>query len=382
MNYSNELVKIPSQLGFLTDYTELGYSQSGHLVQGTYPIINGVKQKYPRFLLQVDAAYQPVVQRTTMKEFATSFLSEIAPKSIEVQTDGVVVADNAKYVPNADGTLTKTISESPLAYFTMLVAYGGTTVGMKVSDAVAYFGADFAIHTLSYTDANGQPSGLVTLDKADPNGIINGQTVYWGYVSAQRVLRDCISTNKYSTSKSSMGKFLYGNYPWLKLNSTIADLPKQITIHGYTKQPKTNSVIPYLVLENGKVKNNTFVNKQVYTGGTITNPAGYDFTPTFVLMLTNGGPDYTQGGYSIRARAQSVVHLPSFTEYNVVALTDDREGYIDQATSTIYYQPSKPAIIRLEVTQARIGDIMGKTWAVEGAVNIQSGVWSKFYETL
>lgn len=382
MQFSNELVKIPSELGFLTDYTELGYSQSGHLVQGTYPIINGVRQKVPRFLLQVDANYQPVIQRTTMNEFATSFLSEVAPKNITVDPLGIVTADEAKYTLNNDGTMSKVIAKRPIAYFTSLVAFGGVTVGMTVADAIKYFGAEFIIHTLSYTNPDGTDSGLVTLENADPAGKINGKTTYWGYAVAERVLKDCIASNMYSRSRTSMGKFLAGNYPWLRLNSTVDALPAIVTTHGYMKRPVTNSVIPYLYTEAGKVKASVFVNKQVYTGGKITNPAGYEFTPTFVLMLTNGGPDQTAGGYSLRARAQSVVHMTSFSEYNLVALTDDREGYIDQATSTIFYNPNKPAIVRLEVTQARIGDIMGKTWAVEGAVNIQTGVWSKFYETL
>ena len=382
MQFSNELVKIPNELGFLTDYTELGYSQSAHLVQGVYPIINGVKQKVPRFLLQVDAGYQPVVQRTTMNEFATAFLSEIAPKNITVDPLGIVTADDAKYTLNNDGTMSKVVSKRPIAYFTSLVAFGGVTVGMTVADALKYFGAEFIIHTLSYTKPDGTPSGLMTLETADPAGKINGQTTYWGYATAERVLKDCIASNMYSRGRRDAGKFIAGNYPWLRLNSTVDALPSIVTTHGYMKRPMTNSVIPYLYIESGKVKASVFVNKQVYTGGRITNPAGFEFTPTFVLMLTNGGPDQTAGGYSLRARAQSVVHMTSFSEFNLVALTDDREGYIDQATSTIFYNPNKPAVVRLEVTQARIGDIMAKTWAVEGAINVNTLEWSKFYETL
>lgn len=389
--YSPQLVKIPAGLEFLADYTETSYVQSGHLVSGVYPTIKGIKQTRPFFLMQMNVNGTPLSQNVTMNEFATAFLSEKAPTSISTPSEGVVQADESRYTMAADGTMTKVVAIKPEKYFCQVNAFGGLTVGKKVSEAAAILGPDFEIHILSYTkpetitkeNPKGEDSGQVYMKDADPNGIINGQTAYWGYVTAARVFADCKAMNMYSTSRRNRGAFMAGQYPFIRnINDTIEVLPPSITIHYYTKRPKTNSVIPFLRYENGKVINNTFVNKLPYDGGVISNPAGNDFTPTFVLMLTNGGPDQTSGVYSIRSRAQSVVHLRSFDEFSVVSLNDGRDGYIDEVGKTIYINPSKPAIVRLEVTQARIGDIMAKTWAVEGAINLQTGVWSKFFETL
>jgi hypothetical protein len=224
----------------------------------------------------------------------------------------------------------------------------------------------------------------VYIDNADENGIINGQTTYFGYVSAARVLADCVLSNFYTYNRKTKSfTYLAGPYPWLKKDATIADLPSKVTIHTYETRPFNNSVFAHLAYEGGKVKGNVFVNKQPFTTDKFQVPSGSSITPTYVLMLTNGGPDQTAGGYVLRARAQSVAHLTSFDEYTITPLEDEtKEGYIDITTKTIFINPTKKAIVRLEVTQARIGDIMGKTWSVEGAINLETGEWSKFFERL
>jgi hypothetical protein len=381
--YSPSLVKIPQGLEFLADFTQQGYSITGQRVSVSYPIRNGVRSKIPRFGLVVDWNGNPIVENTTMKEFAASFIDERMTTPVVVNPDGNVTVGNSRYVFTNSETLSKTTTERMSRYMTQLVAFGGETVGMTVQQAVAYFGADFTIHSLSYTTPSGQPSGLFALENADMAGIINGQTTYFGWVSAERLLRDCIASNTYTVNRrTGIANYIAGPYKWLKQTSTVADLPAKIVVDTFKRMPVTNSVIPFLVIEGGKVKNNTFVNIQPFAGGQIQNPSGNNFTPTYVLMLTNGGPDQTAGGYSLRAMAQSVVHLTSFDEFSLVALTDGSEGRIDVNTKTIFINPNKKAVVRLEVTQARIGDIMAKTWAVEGAINVQTGQWSRYFEQL
>jgi hypothetical protein len=267
---------------------------------------------------------------------------------------------------------------------TQLVAFGGETVGMTVQQAVDYFGDDFLIHTLSYTTPSGTPSGLVAIENADSQGVINGQTTYFGYVSAARVLADCVLSNFYTYNRKTKAfTYLAGPYPWLKKDATMDDLPSKVTIHTYETRPLSNSVFAYLEYVDGKVKPTIFSNKAPLTTRTLQNPSGATITPTFVLMLTNGGPDQTAGGYSLRSMSQSTAQLASIEEYTVEQLGDvEKEGYIDITTKTIFINPTKKAIVRLEVTGARMGDIMGKTWAIEGAINLETGEWSKFFEQL
>lgn len=398
MNYSNELVKIPNEIGFLTDYTQTGYSYQGNLIQSFYPIINGVRQTTPRFTFRVDVNGMPVKTDTTMTEFATAFLSEAAPPKVLSSTETSVVlqeydasqGQNLSYTftPNATGAV-KSTSFKPSKYFVKVAAFGGKTVGMTVQQAIAHLAPDFEVFVLSYTKPDGQPSGLIYAKDADPNGIINGNTFYDGYVTLERVIKDCIASNMYNVNRrTGVATFVGGSYKDIPRNCTVDTLPEKYftkIVHNYTKRPNCNSVFVYLTLENGKIKNNSFINKQVYAPGVkVYNPSGAEITPLWVVSLTNGGPDFAPGGYSIRARAQSVVWSNSFDEFTLVPLTDlTKEGYIDANTKTVYYNPSKKCVLRVELMQAaQNNNPMAKSWGVEGAINLETGAWSKFFETL
>jgi hypothetical protein len=398
MNYSNELVKIPSELGFLTDYTQTGYSYQGNQIQVSYPIVNGVKQTTPRFTFRVDINGVPPKTDTIMTEFATAFLSEGAPpKVVSVTEAGTILqefdASYGQFLPytftlNATGAV-KSTSFKPIKYFVKLVAFGGKTVGMTVQEAIAHLAPDFEVFILSYTKPDGQPSGLVYAKDADPNGIINGQTVYDGYVTLERVIKDCIASNTYSVNRrTGVVKFVGGLYKDIPRDCTVDTLPEKYftkIVHNYTQRPNCNSVFVYLTLQDGKVKNNSFINKQVYSPSIkVYNPSGAEITPLWVVSLVNGGPDFAPGGYSIRAMAQSVVWSNSFDEFTLVELTDlTKEGYIDANTKTVYYRPDKKAVLRVELMQAaQNNNPMAKSWGVEGAINLQTGAWSKFFEIL
>jgi hypothetical protein len=398
MNYSNELVKIPGELEFLTNYTQTGYSYQGNQIRVSYPIINGVKQTTPRFTFRVDINGVSPKVNTTMTEFATSFLSEAAPpKVVSVTEAGIVLKEfDASYNQNLTYTFilnetsaVKSTSFKPSKYFVKLVAFGGETVGMTVQQAIAHLAPDFDVFVLNYTKPDGEGSGLVYAKDADPNGIINGQTIYDGYVTLERVIKDCILSNTYSVNRrTGVVKLVGGLYKDIPRDCTVDTLPEKYFTkieHNYTQRPNCNSVFVYLTLQDGKVKNNSFINKKVYSPTVkVYNPSGAEITPLWVVSLVNGGPDFAPGGYSIRSMSQSVVWSNSFDEFTLVELTDlTKEGYIDATTKTVYYRPDKKAVLRVELMQAaQNNNPMAKSWGVEGAIDLKTGAWSKFFETL
>lgn len=392
-NYSNNLVRIPDEIGFLTDYTQTGYTYQGHLVRAVYPIINGVKQKTPRFIFAVDGSNNPVSQFTTMTEFATAFLSEVAPPRM-LSSDGVTTvleeydasfAKNIQYsFVQGAGVATKATAFKPERYFTKLAAWGGRTVGMTVEQAMAHLAPDFEVHILSYTKPDGTPSGLVYASDADPNGIINGQTFYDGYVTLERVVSDSLASNMYTTNRrTGVTRYMAGPYKDL-VGFTAATLPEKYhtkITHNFVTRPNSNSVFVHLLLEDGVVVNNTFVNKQPYVqGDKVFKPSGEEVTPLWVLSLVNGGAPQTSNGIALRAMAQSVVWGPIFNAFNVE--TTEGDGYIDVETNTVFYNPNHKAILRVELMENFQNNPMSKVWGVEGAINLVTGEWSKFFEQL
>lgn len=384
--FSPEVVKIPQELAYLTDYITQSNSVSNLVVSTTIKktVISGgvtTTTTTPRFVLETLSGYgTPQGHVSTTIDCAAAYIE--TPMPIEVIDKNTVKSGDTIYY-NYPTSVTAVTNQHPTTFNVMLNILT-PLVGKTVKQVQDYFGADFTIVTIAPKDL-----GQFYLKDISPDMVLTWGTVIFGNVTASRVLADCIASNIYH---SRTGKFLNGPYPWLPKNATIADLPQFKVTTTYVKPALSNTVtsaFPFLRIEGGKLINNTFVNGHLYSElpPVLRNPAGYSFSPTYIIALYNEPTTpYTvdiMGSKVGMGNSNGWIQLSSFDQLNIVELEDEtQDGYIDKNTNTFYINPSKKCVFRVTFSQANMGDPFGKTYGWEGAIRYSDSEWSKFYYTL
>jgi hypothetical protein len=389
--FSPELVRIPNELNFLTDFIQTAH-YSSNLVIGTHnkstktvtdstgKVKSTVSVWNPRFVLSNRSGFLTATgSETTSVDLASAFIEyEVAPV-ITVEGSSIKVL-NDTYIKVGD-SLTKIYNGQP-KNFDVTINVGSSLKNKTLQEIIDYFGNDFII-----SEVTTPGTSFFNVDVVNKSTVMTDICQLKGKVTIARVLADCIASNIYDKK----GKFLAGPYPFLKQTSTIDDLPKFTTTTTYKKGEvnQLTSLFVYLQVENGKLINNTFVNKSLYNEVTypIKNPAGYNFTPSYIIKLQNEPKIPYQvevGGSKVgMGDTNGWLQVRSFDEMDIVELTDlTKDGYIDVDNKTLYINPSKKCVFRVEFTQANLGDPFAKTYGYEGAINYQTGKWSKFHYTL
>jgi hypothetical protein len=383
--YSHDLVRIPAELEYLTDYIQQSVASS-NLVVGqwiTKTTASGtsyVTTKTPRFLLATNDGYGTATgHKTTSIDLATASLEPTIPAE-QIDTNTVKVGNTMYY--NTPSGVTSVENDHPTTFNATIMVYD-FLVGKTLPEIQAYFGQDYTIENVAPVG-----SGYFPANTFNPTTKLGSGSYLAGTVTAARVIADCVASNIYNTKT---GKFLNGSYPWLPKNATVANMPLFTVTTTYAKATDNQvaSVFPYLQIEGGKLINNTFVNKLLYNEvpSVMKNPAGYNFTPTYIITMYNEPTTPAtvdiMGSKVGMGNSNGWIQLASFTELNIVELADEtQDGYIDKNTNTFYVNPSKKCVFRVGYTQAKMGDPFGKTYDWEGAIRYSDKAWSKFYYTL
>jgi hypothetical protein len=379
--YSASTVKIPDQLEFLTDYIQTGHYMSKTLT-GTYrtTTVGGVTTSTPVFTYANKTGY---VQGTNWRsmELASAFVEYPTPPVITTSGNTITVNDE-QYTLNG-GTLTRFFVGTP-KFIPCMLNVSGVLKGLTVQQVQDYFGSSVEIFTITIVLPDGSTSSQYTWNEVDKSAKVNDRCTLWAWVSPERILADAKLLNKYDKK----GKYMVGPYPSLKLTSTIDDMPPVTITTMYTRpvDNQVSSVFVYLTLNGSTLTNNTFVNKQMYydVPGVMKNPAGYAFSPTYVITLRNEpSVPYSvniMGSQVGKGNSNGWMQLKTFDSIQVLELADKtKDGYIDVANQIIYVNPTKKCVIEVEYGQYKMGDPFGKTYAWSGAINYQTHNWSKFY---
>ena len=392
--YSSDIVRIPKELEFLTDFITTAVYTSNIVVGKTTQISKttttaGVTTSsivsVHRFVLSNKDGYLSAAgHKENAVDLASAFVEYQTPPTITVISPSQIKVNDITYNYTADA-VTSVENTKPRRFMVNMFA-DAELKGMTVQQIMDFFGTDFQITSLSIPGTTeGTATAQYPIDKVDKSTLLSPKCLIFGYVSIERVLRDCIASNMYNAK----GQLLVGPYPFLKKDSTVEDLPPFQYTRTYKKAAagQLSSLFPYIKVENNKLINNTFVNKKLYKEATypMNNPAEFPFTPTWIVILHNQpetpyavtimGTKVTMGD------ANGWLHVTSFDEMNIVELTDpNQDGYIDQASNTIFINPNKKCVFRVVYSQAKLGNVFDKTYGYEGCLNYKTGVWSKYLE--
>jgi hypothetical protein len=228
--YSPDVVRIPKELEFLTDFITTAVYTSNIVVGKTTQTsktttTNGVTTSSVvsthRFVLSNKDGYLSAAgHKENAVDLATAFIEYQTPPTITVVSPSQIKVNDITYNYTAD--LVTSVENTKPTKFMVNIFADAELKGMTVQQVMDFFGTDFQITSLSLPGTTpGTTTGQYIINEVDKSTVLSSQCVIFGYVSIDRVLRDCIATNIYN----SKGKLLVGPYPFLKKDSTVADLP-------------------------------------------------------------------------------------------------------------------------------------------------------------
>jgi hypothetical protein len=167
----------------------------------------------------------------------------------------------------------------------------------------------------------------------------------------------------------------------------VYDKTQSINTYKTSLPTDLKAVFPYMWIdENGNIVNNTFINKTKFTDidvSTLTNYSGLaKCSFTYILRLHNKC-------YQTGNEAQNLQGMGMFGQCGLplqLAWNDPRINSIEKVIDTVnpgiellsdkivlHYDPSKPALLQLEITSAPMGNMYLKTWATSSAIDIVDG---------
>jgi hypothetical protein len=350
--FSLDKVHIPSELAPLTDMITTKTTCTGKVVSTWIRrTVNGRSESKPVFVYTRQIGPNDLI---TAVDLATAFLEQT--DEVVTQTANTVQFGETVFTFNASGggARVNVIDAASVLQRVMLNGVGTPTLNKPLSQQLAIIGSGFTPthYTKSGTGFFEYIPGVSERDTA---------VSVLGIVTRQRVIQDC----QYAQMRSPKGIILTNPYPYNNVNDLTTTYSTEFK-RGADDQVR--SVFPYLVKVENVIYNNTWVNGKLYNEvGPLKNAAGYSFSPTWIIRLCNQPPlptvltdaDYVNGAGFVNQRIQ----LRQFDQMNIATTTG--EGYIDERSNTIYYNPSKRCVIWVQYSNARMGDPNAKTYNYE-----------------
>jgi hypothetical protein len=340
---------------------------------------NDVIQKHSGYFLEarvqgktVNGIYQGA-KITFIASYKEMHLTALTSALIEdeLQYASKVSASTSKVVfLRPEGTLSRTgkATKLPSATFTYTATETGSTKTIRQETKSYQFALQYYTFMANKTEAQIAAENdldSVRFDPRTPFATQGTNVLIWA--SPRRIAKDVF--------------FLFGteNRLWDKIaitTTSVTALDNQI-----------HSVYPHLDLIGDTLYNTTFINETWWKNYPIAgklsvggNSTYTGYTYTYRLKLLNGCKytNMTESqailGYGMAGQCESYSDFYyDDTEKNCVkwALKTSTTPRIDRVTNTIYYDPSKNAIVMIETTVAPKSNPNAKTWADDTALWIQ-----------
>jgi hypothetical protein len=350
--FSLDKVHIPNELGQLTQMISTKTTSTGKVVSTWIRRTSkGKTESKPVFMYTREIGPNDVITAVDLATASLEQTDEVITQNVNVVQFGETVYT---FNPSGGCTRVNVIDAASIPQRVLLNGVGTPTLNKPLSQQLTIVGSGF-------TPTHYTKSGTGFFEYIPGVSDIDTAVSVLGYVTRQRIIQDC----QFAQMRSPKGAVLTNPYPYTNPNDLTVTYT---TEYKRGSEDQIRSVFPYLVKAGNVIYNNTWVNGKLYNEvGPLKNAAGYAFSPTWIIRLCNQPPlpsvltdsDYVNGTGFVNQRIQ----LRQFDQMNIATTT--AEGYIDERSNTIYYNPNKRCIVWVQYSNARMGDPNAKTYNYE-----------------